>query len=71
MARGDIVIQVELRPCLVENNKALFHRWVNELNGTTKGLIEDDHGKVHLVKPEEIQFLDRKIKQYAFIMEEV
>lgn len=65
---GDITIRVELRPCLVQNQKALFHRWTNELNGV-RGLVEDSCGRMHLVKLEQIQFIDSKeiIKEYIWI----
>lgn len=48
MAAGDIMIKIELRPCLIaENEKGLFHKWIKELNGTTKGLVEDIRERSH------------------------
>lgn len=68
MAFGNITIEIELRPCLVgiEEKKSLFHKWINEEAGTTKGLIEDEYGQVQIVEPNQIQFLDHKIKDYIF-----
>ena len=67
MAAGDIMIKIELRPCLIaENEKGLFHKWIKELNGTTKGFVEDIRGRIHLVRPEQIQFLDNEIQKYDF-----
>lgn len=66
MARSVISIEVELRPCLVREEKSLFHKWIIERSGTTKGLVEDDRGQIHLVTPEDIQFIDSKIKEYIF-----
>lgn len=66
MERSVISIEVELRPCLIRKEKALFHKWIIERDGTTKGLVEDDRGKMHLVTPEDIQFMDYKIKEYIF-----
>lgn len=75
-------IKFELRPCKVNNKKALFHKWSDKTRivepspmigghqgGVLKytvGIIEDDDGKVSECIPSEIQFLDSKIKDYYF-----
>ena len=51
------------RPCLADDKPAVFHRWVDEsglLLCTTLALVEYPDGSVGMVKPELIQFLDRK-----------
>ena len=65
-----------LRPCLIKDKKAVFHRWTefseviapSMLKGGTPGgeikitlaIIEYEDGSVHRCYPEEIKFLDRK-----------
>ena len=68
----------ELRPCLVNDMKALFHRWV-VLSETTSpsfligrhnkaiidyvmALIEYEDGHVGLCYPNKIKFLDNKFR---------
>lgn len=79
---SDIKIIVDLRPCLVNGKKALFHRWdehaevippsplVGGTNGgqvrVLFGLIEDENGQVIRVNPTCIRFLDNKIQEYCF-----
>ena len=51
------------RPCLADEKPATFHRWVDEsglLCCTTLALVEYPDGSVGMVKPELIQFLDRR-----------
>lgn len=66
----------ELRPCLVKDKKALFHKWVEYsdvvapsimVGGAPGGVIkctfaivEYENGEVHRHYPEEIRFSDRK-----------
>lgn len=69
-------IKQELRPCLVNGKKALFHIWEQRqetlLSGaeikTVFGIIEDEKGQVVRVNPTSIQFLDNKIREYCFVM---
>ena len=79
---SDITVKRELRPCLVNGKKALFHTWeecadiiqpspmVGGHNGGvikyTTGIIEDETGRIYRVSPTSIQFLDRKIEEYCF-----
>lgn len=58
-----IIIEYELRPCMVNGKKALFHRWVDAVDG---GLIEREDGSMEMVHPESIKFIDNRIKEYAF-----
>lgn len=79
---SNIEIKPELRPCLVNGKKALFHRWeeystviepsimVGGHNGgeikLVYGIIEDEKGQVGRVHPTAIQFTDNKIQDYVF-----
>ena len=42
------------RPCVVMNQKAVFHGWTN----TGQGIIEFENGRVEICQPRSIQFLD-------------
>lgn len=80
-----ITIHRELRPCIVNGQKALFHQWedVSEIvppspmrgghqGGTLRevfGIIEREDGTVCECYPYEIRFVDGKIEEYAFIEE--
>lgn len=64
----------ELRPCMVDGRKHLFHRWIESrwlvdasplqgghpggLCARTMALVEDENGQVREVYPSEINFLD-------------
>ena len=79
-------IKHELRPCLVNGKKALFHTWEQHSEilapspmvgghsgGEIKlvfGLIEDESGQVVRVNPTAIKFLDHKIEEYCCFDEE-
>lgn len=79
---SSIEVKQELRPCLVNGKKALFHRWEEYSTvippsimvgghggGEIKlvyGIIEDEKGQVGRVNPTAIQFLDNKIQDYVF-----
>ena len=77
---SDIVIRTaEYRPCIVDGEKALFHRWLNfayvvdaslMIGGhpggqvaDTFGLVEMKNGAVRKVAPTSIRFLDSR-KQF-------
>lgn len=79
MAASGIAITVELRPCLVNGKKALFHKWTEEAQiqynqyyatanqlKTTFGIIEFEDGQVASVAPYKIKFCDNKMKEYYF-----
>ena len=58
-------VEIPLRPCLVDDRRAMFHMWINyskpEANGVHSlvlGLVEYDDGWVDTVKPEDIRFVD-------------
>lgn len=66
---ADVTIRRELRLCLVNGRKALFHTWEHfELDDVKKvfGIIEGENGQVLKVNPTSIQFLDNKINEYCF-----
>ena len=83
---GKITIEQELRPCIVDGQKALFHRWMDiskvippsplkggHSGGTIRevfGIIERDDGSVSECYPYEIRFIDGKIEESAFMEEE-
>ena len=67
---SDIEIKPELRPCLVKDKKALFHKW-----GHTKNLlgqefdvaiVEYEDGLVEEVTPNNLKFCDNRINKYMF-----
>ena len=79
---SEIIIKQELRPCIANDKKALFHRW-NErreiiapslLKGghgggvlqAVFGLVEYEDGTMAEIFPENIRFLDNKAKEYCF-----
>ena len=68
-------IAVELRPCIIKNTKALFHRLSDNIvkNGLgeyvatiTMAIVEYDDGSIGTVYPREIKFVDNKINDYCF-----
>ena len=67
---SDITIKQELRPCIVNNKKALFHKWIHtkDLLGQELelGLIEYENGQVAKITTNNIKFCDSKIKEYLF-----
>lgn len=67
---SSIEVKQELRPCLVNGKKALFHRWEEYALGDVKkvfGIIETETGQIIKVNPTDIQlFLDNKIQDYVF-----
>lgn len=76
----------EYRPCIVDEKKALFHRWEDFKNvigesmmrgghgagqiAYTLGIVEFEDGKIKRVGPENIKFCDNKIADYSFGMSE-
>lgn len=65
MSSMDINIRFELRPCLVNGEKMLFHMWTT-LAGKTVAVVEDSNGVVILVSPLDIVFTDELFKEYIF-----
>lgn len=67
---SDIEIKQEVRPCIVDKKKALFHKWIHTKNLLGQefelGLIEYENGQVAEVTPNKIVFCDYKIKEYCF-----
>lgn len=71
MASGDIKISTELRPCMINGKKALFHLWIKKKDIVMQseyvdGLVEFIDGTVEEIKSERIRFCDSKIKEYSF-----
>lgn len=42
MARGDITVRNELRPCLVDGKPCLFHKWVTEFMPRAHYIMDGD-----------------------------
>lgn len=65
-----ILITEQLRPCLVNGKKALFHRWGETtdifMKQITKGIVEYEDGTVARVFPNEINFIPLNFNEYAF-----
>lgn len=67
-----IEITYELRPCMAEGQKALFHAWiastsVGNLYATDmQALVERENGNMERCAPENVRFLDRKLYEYAW-----
>ena len=68
-------ISAELRPCMIKNTKALFHRWSDNIvqNGLrehvgtiTMAIVEYDDGSIGTVYPTEIKFISSKVDDYCF-----
>lgn len=75
-------IEVELRPCRIEDKRALFHKWSDKsrivepsmrIGGHaggilkfTVGIIEYENGEIDEVLPNAIKFLDEKHKDFCF-----
>lgn len=80
MAAGTIKIEFNLRPCIVGQQRALFHCWEQRSEvippspmigghsgGTVNqilGIIEREDGTIHKAYPEEIIFIDGAAKRY-------
>lgn len=78
----EINIKVELRPCIVKDRKALFHKWsqsnrvvmtgevITHVIKNTIAIIEYENGAVTECYPYEIKFTDNKHREYCFGAEE-
>ncbi len=75
---NEITMKYELRPCITRGHKALFHGFEHrseivppsplkgghsggEIKGVI-GIVEYEDGAIHKVNPEEIRFIDNKVK---------
>ena len=67
---NEIIIKSELRPCLVKDKKALFHKWVHTKNLLGQefevGIVEYENGQVEEVTSNNIKFCDNKVNKYIF-----
>lgn len=86
MAKNEILVKFELRPCIVNGRKALFHTWNEKsqviqpspmvgghgggLIKTTVGIIEYEDGIVTECYPYEIKFCDNEFQKYTFTKED-
>lgn len=72
-------IKYELRQCLVDGDRALFHGWGFEMkfvsNGLNQpygnhsvsiGIVEYEDGSISTVNPNRIKFIDNKHEQYIW-----
>ena len=80
MASCKVELCTCLRPCMVNDKRALFHQWTHEaeikqayLRGSvggqlasTFGIVEYEDGKVSLVYPSAIRFLDHYFDEYSW-----
>lgn len=80
MAVGTIKIGFKLRPCIVNQQRALFHCWEQKSEiippspmvgghsggavNQILGIIEREDGTIHKAYPEEIRFIDGEAKRY-------
>lgn len=68
---SDIKITTELRPCIINGKKALFHLWIKKKDIVMQseyidGLVEFIDGTVEEIRADKIRFCDSKIKEYYF-----
>lgn len=77
---NEIILKKELRPCIVNGQKALFHGWEQKADvippslmrsghsgGEIRlalGIIEREDGTIHKAYPEEIRFIDMAVNDY-------
>ena len=82
----DIEIKRQLRPCIVDGKKALFHCWQQRsepiepsplagghpggIMQWTEGIVEMESGYVRCVLPKKIVFVDHPHAEYDFGLEE-
>jgi len=56
-----ITIEIELRPCMVNGVKALFHKYIE-----SDALVEYEDGTLDLINYKSIKFIDNKHKEYCW-----
>ena len=72
----------EMRPCTVNGRKALFHRWADRAQTVGEsilrgghgagqlwqvvGIVEYEDGTVREEYPNDIKFVDEKMREYCF-----
>lgn len=72
----------EYRTCIVDEKKALFHKWTTQKNVIepslmigghpggeiqfTFAIVEFEDGTIHEVAPHHIRFIDHKHREYSF-----
>lgn len=65
MARSDMVIRFEARPCMVNGREALWHSFYNG-----KAIVEFADGTVQKVYTDQVRFMDTKQKFSEYNWEE-
>ena len=60
---NNIKIEVELRPCLANGKKALFHTWIKE---KTRALVEYEDGTLSQVHYSNIKLISNNIREYCY-----
>lgn len=68
---NDIKIVTELRPCIINGKKALFHLWIKKKDIVMQseyidGLVEFIDGTVEEIRADKIRFCDSKVNEYYF-----
>lgn len=66
---NSLKISFDLRPCIVNGEKGLFHRWFEEDDGMYKrifALVEFEGGIMAKCKMLNVVFCDNLINQYYF-----
>ena len=82
----EFVLRRELRPCLVNGEKGLFHEWEQfseiippspmlgghggGVIGMTYGLVEFENGEMKRVNTTAIKFVDTNFEEYCFDADE-
>lgn len=75
MARGEIIIKYELRPCIINGKKtALFHCWEHQAEpippggqfSRVCGLVELEDGHIMRVAAHTIRFIDNMHSEYIW-----
>lgn len=74
---SSIEIKQELRPCFVNDRKALFHKWVHNKDMINiqqeyeMGIVEYEDGHIDTVYPKQIKFCDEKINEVCKLKTEL
>lgn len=74
-------IEIELRPCLVGDKKALFHKWIVSSRESyslpartitmVNGLLEYEDGNLDVVDYRLIKFIDNEHQKYIWDIDKI